>query len=190
MPTLGLLMAFSVLFGSFLSFTVSGFAAAFAALTILAIPSTLAGAYAGIESVDRVTVDAARASGMSEWQILMKVEIPLSLPLIVGGIRASVLQVIATAVVASYIGLGGIGRIIASGIGLNDNDRILGGALLVTALALVVDAALALLQRLVRPRGTRAPRLRRTARLDPSHVRASSLGQRAVAETSADEGKQ
>ena len=152
MPTLGLLMALSVFLGYFLSFTVTSFAAAFTALTILAIPSTLAGAYAGVESVDPVTVDAARASGMSEMQILVKVEIPLALPLIVGGIRASVLQVIATAVIASYIGLGGIGRIISSGIGFNDNDRILGGALLVTALALVVDGLLALVQRLTRPR--------------------------------------
>lgn len=191
MPTLGLLMALSVLFGSFLTFTVSGFAAAFAALTILAIPSTLAGAYAGIESVDRVTVDAARASGMSELQILTKVEIPLALPLIVGGIRASVLQVIATAVIASYIGLGGIGRIISSGIGLNDNDRILGGALLVTALALVVDAALALAQRAVRPRGATPSRSRRTARgHGRSDFRALPTGHRAVAGTSADEGKQ
>lgn len=190
MPTLGLLMAFSVIFGVFFSFTVSGYAAAFTALTILAIPSTLAGAYAGIESVDRVTVDAARASGMSEMQILTKVEIPLALPLIIGGIRASVLQVIATAVIASYIGLGGIGRIISSGIGLNDNDRILGGALLVTALALVVDGALALVQLLVRPRGVQVPRARRFVRraeLDVPHLPSSA--QLAVAEVSAHEGK-
>lgn len=190
MPTLGLLMALSVFFGYFLSFTVTGFAAAFTALTILAIPSTLAGAYSGIEAVDRATVDAARASGMSEMQILTKVEIPLAMPLIVGGIRASVLQVIATAVIASYIGLGGIGRIISSGIGLNDNDRILGGALLVTALALVVDGALALLQRLVRPRGSIAPRVKPGAlSRATSNSRTLSDGQRAVAETSADEGK-
>ncbi|MBC9927620.1 MULTISPECIES: ABC transporter permease [unclassified Leucobacter] len=191
MPTLGLLMAFSVVFGYFLSFTASGFAAAFTSLTILAIPSTLAGAYSGIESVDRVTVDAARANGMSELQILTKVEIPLALPLIVGGIRASVLQVIATAVIASYIGLGGIGRIISSGIGLNDNDRILGGALLVTVLALVVDGALALVQRLVRPRGTVAQRAPRSVRArNATDSRARSFEQRADAMTTTDEGKQ
>ena len=190
MPTLGLLMALSVFFGYFLSFTVTGFAAAFTALTILAIPSTLAGAYAGIESVDRTTVDAARASGMSEMQILAKVEIPLAMPLIIGGIRASVLQVIATAVVASYIGLGGIGRIISSGIGFNDNDRILGGALLVTILALVVDGMLALVQRFVSPRALRTPILKpRAVRRDTSDTRAASAGRRAGAEASADEGK-
>ncbi|MER3389600.1 MAG: ABC transporter permease [Microcella sp.] len=190
MPTLGLLMALSVFFGYFLSFTVTNFTAAFTALTILAIPSTLAGAYSGIEAVDRATIDAARASGMSEMQILTKVEIPLAMPLIVGGIRASVLQVIATAVVASYIGLGGIGRIISSGIGFNDNDRILGGALLVTALALVVDGILALIQRMVRPRGSSAPRNKVGARgRSTPDSRTSSVGRRAVAETSADEGK-
>ena len=115
---------------------------------ILAIPSMLAGAYAGLESVDRGTIDAARASGMTEWQILTQVEIPLSLPLIVGGLRAGTLQVIATVTIASYAGLGGLGRVITSGIGLNDYDLILGGALLVTALALVVDALFALAQRL------------------------------------------
>ena len=191
MPTLGLLMALSVALGYVLSFTIVGFAAAFTALVILAIPSTLAGAYSGIESVDRITVDAARASGMSEWQILTRVEIPLAMPLIVGGIRASFLQVIATAVIASYIGLGGIGRIISSGIGLNDNDRILGGALLVTALALVVDAILALAQRLVRPRGVTPQRSRRVVAIEePIYVSAESRGLRAGAGNSADEGKQ
>lgn len=199
MPTLGLLMALSVMFGAVLSFTLTSYVAAFTALTILAIPSTLAGAYAGIESVDPVTVDAARASGMSELQILLKVEIPLAMPLIVGGIRASVLQVIATAVIASYIGLGGIGRIISSGIGLNDNDRILGGALLVTALALVVDGVLAIAQRLTRPRA--ASTVSGKTIVDPSSldessdrndttdIRTPSTGRRAVAEASADEGK-
>ena len=78
---------------------------------------------------------------MTEMQILTKVEIPLSLPLIIGGLRAGVLQVIATVVIASYVGLGGLGRIIASGIGLNDYDRILGGAILITALALLSTAS-------------------------------------------------
>ena len=109
--------------------------------SILAIPSMLAGAYSGLESVDRPTIDAARANGMTEWQVLTQVEIPLGLPLIVGGIRAAVLQVIATVTIASYAGLGGLGRIITSGIGLNDYDLILGGALLVTVLALAVDGA-------------------------------------------------
>jgi len=174
LPTLGLLMALFVVIGNVVPFTQTAFIASFVAFVVLAIPSMLAGAYAGLESVSRETIDAARASGMTEFQILFRVEIPLALPLIIGGVRASVLQVMATAVIASYISLGGIGAIISSGIGLNDNNRILGGAILVTVLALVFDGLFALIQRLTRrpgtapPRMTRAPRLRaESSRLDP-----------------------
>ncbi|MEO6309906.1 MAG: ABC transporter permease [Leifsonia sp.] len=152
-PTLGLLGALFVVIGLSVPFTATAFIASIIAFIVLAIPSILAGAYAGVESVEPDTVDAARAVGMTELQILVKVEIPLSLPLIIGGIRAAVLQVIATAVIASYISLGGLGAIIATGISLNDNNRILGGALLVTVLALVIDGLFALTQRLTRPSG-------------------------------------
>jgi osmoprotectant transport system permease protein len=146
LPTLGLLFFLLMVFGYFLSYSTAPIVGATIAFVVLAIPSMLAGAYAGLESVDRQVIDAARANGMTEWQILTQVEIPLSLPLIVGGIRAAVLQVVATVTIASYAGLGGLGRIITSGIGLNDYDLILGGALLVTALALVLDGLFALLQ--------------------------------------------
>jgi osmoprotectant transport system permease protein len=148
LPTLGLLYFLLMVFGYWLSFDTAPIVGSTIAFVVLAIPSMLAGAYAGLESVDRQTIDAARANGMTEWQVLRKVEIPLGLPLIVGGLRAATLQVIATVTIASYAGLGGLGRIITSGIGLNDYDRILGGALLVTALALVVDGVFALVQRL------------------------------------------
>ena len=153
LPTLGLLFFLLMVFGYFLSFDTAPLVGATIAFVILAIPSMLAGAYSGPESVDRQTIDAARANGMTEWQILTQVEIPLGLPLIVGGIRAAVLQVIATVTIASYAGLGGLGRIITSGIGLNDYDLILGGALLVTALALAVDGLFALAQRATATRG-------------------------------------
>jgi len=179
-PTLGLLMALFLIVGSTVPFTQAAFVASIVAFVILAIPSILAGAYAGIESVSPAAVDAARAIGMTELQILFRVEIPLSLPLIIGGIRASVLQVIATAVVASYISLGGIGAIISSGIGLNDNNRILGGAILVTVLALVIDGLFALLQRLTRTRG-----------LDRADIdlRAQPVGLVTVTGSPVDEGK-
>jgi osmoprotectant transport system permease protein len=154
LPTLGLLMALFLIVGATVPFTQAAFVASIIALVILAIPSILAGGYAGVESVDPQTVDSGRAMGMTEIQILMRIEIPLSLPLIIAGIRSAVLQVIATAVIASYISLGGLGTIISSGIGLNNNDRILGGAILVTGLALVVDGFLALLQRLSIRRGS------------------------------------
>ena len=154
LPTLGLLMALFLIVGATVPFTQAAFVASIIALVILAIPSILAGGYAGVESVDPQTVDSGRAMGMTEMQILLRIEIPLSLPLIIAGIRAATVQVIATAVIASYISLGGLGTIIASGIGLNDNERILGGAILVTAVALVVDGFLAILQRLVTRRGS------------------------------------
>lgn len=153
LPTLGLLFFLLMVFGYFLSFDTAPIVGATISFVILAIPSMLAGAYSGLESVDRQVIDAARANGMTEWQILTKVEIPLALPLIVGGIRAATLQVIATVTIASYAGLGGLGQIISNGIGLNNYDRILGGALLVTALALFVDALFALAQRLTQTRG-------------------------------------
>ena len=149
LPTLGLLFFLLMVFGEFMSYDTAPIVGATIAFVVLAIPSMLAGAYSGLEAVDRATIDAARANGMTEWQILTQVEIPLGLPLIVGGIRAGTLQVVATVTIASYAGLGGLGRIITAGIGLNDYDLILGGALLVTALALVVDGVFALVQRQV-----------------------------------------
>lgn len=146
LPTLGVLFFLLMVFGEFLSYDTAPIVGATISFVILAIPSMLAGAYAGLESVDRSTIDAARASGMTEWQILTQVEIPLALPLIIGGVRAGTLQIVATVTIASYAGLGGLGRIITSGIGLNDYNRILGGALLVTALALLIDAIFALVQ--------------------------------------------
>lgn len=180
LPTLGFLGALFVIIGITVRFTQAAFVASIIAFVVLAIPSILAGAYAGVESVDQEPVDAARAIGMTEMQILLNVEIPLSLPLIIGGIRSAVLQVIATVVIASYISLGGIGAIISTGISLNNNDEILGGALLVTALALVIDALFAIAQRLTR-RGSTS-RGRRT----PISIRALPSGQGAVAAASAD----
>ena len=184
LPTLGLLMALFLIVGSMVPFTQAAFVASMVALVILAIPSILAGGYAGVESVDPQTVDSGRAIGMTEMQILMRIEIPLSLPLIIAGIRAATLQVIATTVIASYISLGGLGAIIASGIGLNDNERILGGAILVTVLALVVDGFLAILQRLTTRRGSSQ------ALPKKQNVRRRSHGSTAVAVKAVDERKE
>ncbi|MGO1833797.1 Glycine betaine ABC transport system permease protein [Actinomycetales bacterium JB111] len=124
----------------------------------LALPPILAGAYSGLESVDRDVVDAARAVGMSEWQVLLRVEIPLALPLIVAGMRSAVLQIVATVTIAAYINLGGLGLPIITGLALRNYDMVLGGAILVAALALVLDALLGLAQRAARPRGLSARR--------------------------------
>ncbi|WP_332641810.1 ABC transporter permease [Aeromicrobium sp.] len=139
LPTLGLLTAIALYLGI-------GLTAPLVALVILAVPPLLAGAYAGIESVDRQTIDAARAMGMNEWQILSKVEVPLALPIIVGGIRSAVLQVVATATVAAYVGLGGLGRYLIDGQAVSDYAQMAGGSVLVIALALALDAVFAALQ--------------------------------------------
>jgi len=122
-------------------------------LVVLAIPPVLAGIYSGLEAIDRTTIDAARATGMSEWQILARVEIPLGLPLIIGGIRSGTLQVIATATIAGYISLGALGRFLIEGLALHKYELTIVGAILVIALALAADGILALVQRLVVPRG-------------------------------------
>lgn len=186
LPTIGLLFFLTFVLGglSFLTTNPANFIGSIIALIILAIPSMLAGAYAGLESVDRQTVDAARANGMTEMQILRQVEIPLALPLIIGGVRAAVLQVIATATIASYTGLGGLGRLIASGIGLNDYTRILAGAILVTALALLVDGVFAIIQKLTATRGLTSSR-----RDDRRNLRDRSEGSLAVVGTPTPEGK-
>ncbi len=141
LPTLGLL-TFIVLFIGI------GLTPPLIALVVLCIPSLLAGAYSGLESVDRQTIDAARAMGMTEWQILTKVEIPLALPIIVGGFRSATLQVVATATVAAYVSLGGLGRYIIDGQAISDYPQMVAGSVLVVGLALVLDGLFAGLQRL------------------------------------------
>jgi osmoprotectant transport system permease protein len=141
LPTLGVLTLVVLYLGI-------GLTPAIISLVLLAIPPLLAGAYAGLESVDRRTIDAARAIGMNEWQILVKVEIPLALPLIVGGFRSATLQVVATATVAAYIGLGGLGRYLIDGLDLSDYPKMLSGSILVIGLALFLDGVFALLQKI------------------------------------------
>ncbi|MFF3026321.1 ABC transporter permease [Microbacterium sp. NPDC057944] len=132
--------------------------AAVITFVLLAIPSLLAGAYTGLEAIDRRVIDAARAMGMTEWQIFFKVELPLGLPLLVGGIRSALLQVIATVTIAAYVNLGGLGWPIIQGIPLRRFDQVLGGAIIVAVLALLVDLLLASAQHAAVPRGLRTGR--------------------------------
>jgi osmoprotectant transport system permease protein len=135
-----------------------GLTAPYVALTILAIPPLLAGAYTGFRAIDRGTIDAARAVGMSEWQIVRKVEVPLGLPLLIGGIRSAVLQVIATATLAAYVSDFGLGRYLFTGLKTRDYAQMLGGSLVVILLALALEGIFALIQRLVVPHGVTAGR--------------------------------
>jgi osmoprotectant transport system permease protein len=114
------------------------------ALTLLGVPPLLAGTYAGIANVDPKVTDAARSMGMSGRQVLTRVELPNALPLILGGLRTATLQVVATATVAAYASLGGLGRYLIDGIKVRQFYLALVGALMVTVLALVLDGLLAM----------------------------------------------
>jgi osmoprotectant transport system permease protein len=146
LPTLGLLSILVLFMGV-------GLLPAVIVLVILGIPPLLAGVYAGLEAVDRQTIDAARAMGMTELQIITKVELPLAMPLILGGFRATVLQVVATAVVASYFQSSGLGYLVTQGLASTDYVKVLAGAILIVVLVLLLDAILAIVQKLVVPRG-------------------------------------
>ena len=118
-----------------------------AVLVLLAIPPVLSGTYAGIAAVDPAARDAAAGVGMTPMQVLTKVELPCALPLLLSGVRAAALQVIATATIAAYVGLGGLGRFLIDGLAAGNYVVTAGGAIVVAVLALVVDGILALLQR-------------------------------------------
>lgn len=150
-PSFGLVVLLVMVIG-----VVNKSEAAVTAFVLLAIPPILAGAYTGIEAIDRSVVSAGRAVGMTPWQVLWKVEVPLGLPLLIGGLRSATLQVVATVTIAAYVGLGGLGFYILQGIPLRRFDQILGASIIVVALALLLDGLLALVQRLVVPRGVRA----------------------------------
>lgn len=140
LPVLGVLTLMALILGI-------GLAAPMISFVVLAIPSVLAGAYAGVESADRVAVDGARASGMTEWQILTRVEVPLGLPILIGGLRSAMLQVIATATLAAYVGSGGLGRLMFLGLRTRDYGLMLAGSLLVVALAVLSEMAFSVAQR-------------------------------------------
>ncbi|QIS22487.1 ABC transporter permease [Nocardia terpenica] len=138
LPTLGLLTFVVLLLGL-------GLLPPLLALVTVGVPPLLAGAYAGIATVDPDVVDASRAMGMTEPQVLLRVEIPNALPVLLTGLRSATLQVVATATIAAYVNLGGLGRYIFDGINLYKYDRVLVGAILVAVLALTLDALLAVL---------------------------------------------
>ena len=104
------------------------------------------------ESIGRVR-DAVIAQGMTPWQVLTRVELPLAVPVIMGGVRNAALQVISTTTVAAYINLGGLGRYLIDGLAVRDYPRMLVATLLVALLAFAVDALMGLVQRALTPAG-------------------------------------
>jgi osmoprotectant transport system permease protein len=125
------------------------------ALMILGLPPILTNAFVGIRQVDRTAVEAARGMGMTEFEVIRKVELPLAVPTIMGGVRTGAINIIATAAIAPLAGVLTLGDFI---LGRNNygDEGVLAGAILVAVLALVVELLLAGLQRLLTPRGVRS----------------------------------
>lgn len=117
------------------------------AMVVLAIPPILVNAYAGVAEVDPDLVESGRGMGMTERQVLRRVEIPIALPVIVGGIRSASVQVIATATLGAIYGLGALGGFIVEGVAQRDDGRLFAGVVLVALLALAAEGGLALVQR-------------------------------------------
>jgi osmoprotectant transport system permease protein len=127
-----------------------GFTNVLVALVILAGPVILTNAYVAVDGVDRNAVQAAYAMGMKQWQVLLRVEIPLALPLIFAGIRTATVYVVATATLATFAGGGGLGDIIVNQASYGVSG-VVAGSLFITALAFLVDGILALVQRVITP---------------------------------------
>jgi osmoprotectant transport system permease protein len=145
-PSLGIII---------LMFTLVGFGLVpvLVALIALAVPPIVTNSYIGVRSVDRDVRDAAEGMGMRGRQVLWQVELPVAMPLIMAGIRTSAVQVVATATLAAYVGLGGLGRYLIDGLSQRDLPQVVGGAILVALLSLLTELVLGRVQALVVPRG-------------------------------------
>jgi osmoprotectant transport system permease protein len=150
----------------FVAYLGVGFKNVTLALVLLAIPPILTNSYVGVTQVDRDTVDSARGMGMTEGEIVRKVELPLALPLIFGGIRISAVNVIATATIAPLAGVNTLGDPIINSAGYGETGR-LAAAIVVASLAVLTELLLGAAQRAVTPEGIKlearsASRRRRT----------------------------
>ncbi|MFJ1614056.1 MULTISPECIES: ABC transporter permease [unclassified Streptomyces] len=135
----------------------AGYVPTITALVLFAVPPLLTNAYVGMTEVDRAVTEAARGMGMSGGQLFVRVELPLAYPMIMTGLRSAAVQVVATATIAAMVGQGGLGRIITAGFNTYNTPQVVAGALLVAVLALLVEAVLVGLDRLLSPlrrRGT------------------------------------
>ncbi len=141
----------------FVAYLGVGFTNLMLALVLLAIPPILTNAYTGVRQVDRDTVDSARGMGMTGAQIVRRVELPLALPLIFGGIRISAVNVVATATIAPLAGVVTLGDPIINVNTYGDEGR-LAAAIVVALLAVVTEVSLGALQRGVTPRGLKLDR--------------------------------
>ncbi|MGI8411260.1 MAG: ABC transporter permease [Solirubrobacteraceae bacterium] len=142
------------------------------ALVVLAVPPIITNAYVAVDGIDRDLVDAARGMGLTGWDILRQVELPLGIPLIFAGIRTAALFVVSTTTIAALTGYSGsLGDIINNETSYRLSG-VLGAAICIAALALIVEFSLAGMQRLLTPRG-----LRLTAAAEPVLALAPAVGE-------------
>jgi osmoprotectant transport system permease protein len=151
LPSLGIIVMAAILLGLQLDWPAALRPSVVVAMVLLGIPPMLTNAYVGIQGVDEDTVEAARGMGMGGWQVLRSIELPLAAPLIVTGLRIAAVQIVATATLAAIVAGGGLGRFIVDGTAQRDFEEIFGGALLVALLAILVELAFGILQRVVTP---------------------------------------
>jgi osmoprotectant transport system permease protein len=133
---------------------------AFVALVALAVPPIVTNSYVGMSEVDDRVRDAARGMGMTGRQMLLRVELPVALPLVLAGLRNAAVQVVATATLAALVAWGGLGRFIVDGLATRDFVEVFAGAALVAVVAVTVELALGGLQRLVVSEGLRTERVK------------------------------
>lgn len=128
---------------------------AFVALVALGIPPMVTNSYIGMREVDADVREAARGMGMRQLVMLLRVELPLALPLIMAGVRTSAVNIVATATLAALVAWGGLGRFIIDGFSQRDTVQIFAGAVLAAVLAMGVDLGLSVVQSLTVPKGLR-----------------------------------
>jgi osmoprotectant transport system permease protein len=127
------------------------------ALVVLAVPPILVNTYAGVHGVDAELKDAAAGMGMTGRQVLLRVEVPVALPLILLGMRTAAIQIVSTATIAAFVALGGLGRFIIDGLARREYDTVVGGATLVVGLAVLTQVLFVLVNRLAVSPGLRRP---------------------------------
>jgi osmoprotectant transport system permease protein len=151
-PSFGILVIAYVVVLKVAASLAFGFTPTVVALVLLAIPPILTNTYVGVEAVDRDMVEAARGMGMSEREVLLRLEVPLATGLIMAGVRTSAVTVVATATLSALIGGGTLGRYIVDGFAQSDNGMLVAGSILVASLAVITEVGLGILERRMTPR--------------------------------------
>ncbi|MGY0491508.1 ABC transporter permease [Streptomyces sp. WG-D5] len=148
LPSLGLIVLLAV---AFVSLGVTQIALiAFVAYGVLPV---LRNTIAGLQQVDPSILESARGMGMTKWEVLRRIELPLAVPVMLAGIRTALVITVGTVALATFIGAGGLGDVISNGINSSRNLVLITGSVLVAVLALLVDWVAGIVENVLRPRG-------------------------------------